>query len=521
MKVATVSEMREMDRTAVERYGIAEDLLMENAALAAYQVIQDNLGVAGKRLAVFAGAGNNGGDGLAIARKIHSNGGRAQVFLLGDPGRFKGAARANLEILRRLQIPFRRIESTEGLDSKLAACQGIVDAIFGTGLARAVEGLFASVIDCINLSRKPVFSVDIPSGIHGDTGKVMGTAVRARHTITFGLPKPGNLLYPGFAHCGKLHVTHISFPPELTDAPHLKLAVNRPPIPAPRNPEGHKGRFGDVLFIAGASHYYGAPVFAALAFLKAGGGYARLAAPRAMTPFLSTGAREVVLVPQKETATGSLSMDNLDGLVALCRTVDMVVLGPGLSLDPETQQLARRLAAEVDKPLLVDGDGLSALAGDMEILRERQAETVLTPHLGEMARLTGLKVSEIDLNKVPVLQRAASQWQAVVLLKGPHSLVGYPDGRVFINLSGNSGMATAGSGDVLAGAIAAMYGLGLSLPDAARAGCHVHGMAGDLAAADKGQDGMTAQDILDKLPAAVKALRADVPHSGPDIPVVL
>lgn len=521
MKVALVSEMREMDRTAVERYAIAEDLLMENAALAAYQVLQHNLGVGGKRVAVFAGAGNNGGDGLAVARKIHSNGGRVEVFLLGDPGRFKGPAGANLEMLRRLQIPFRRLESTEGLDVTLAHCRGIVDAIFGTGLVRPVEGLFAAVIERINRSRKPVFSVDIPSGIHGDTGQVMGVAVHAEHTICLGLPKPGNLLYPGFAHCGKLHVTHISFPPELTEAAHLKLAVNRPPAPPPRDPVGHKGRFGDVLFVAGASHYYGAPVLTALSFLKAGGGYSRLAAPRPMTPFLSAGAREVVLVPQQETATGSLALENVDGLLALSETVDMVVLGPGMSLDPETQELARRLTAEVRKPLLVDGDGLSALAGETGILRDRKAETVLTPHLGEMARLTGIEAAEIDRNKIVVLQEAASQWQTVVLLKGPHSLVGYPDGRVFINLSGNSGMATAGSGDVLAGAIAAMYGLGLALPDSVRTGCHVHGIAGDLAAAEKGQDGMTAQDILDKLPASTKALREGALHCSPPLPVVL
>ncbi|MCJ7737541.1 MAG: NAD(P)H-hydrate dehydratase, partial [Anaerolineae bacterium] len=384
-------------------------------------------------------------------------------------------------------------------------------------------GRYREVIEIINASSKPVMSIDIPSGISGDSGQVMGCAVQADYTVTFGLPKLGNLLYPGFAHGGKLFVSHISFPPELTASESVLLATNDPlPIP-PRRPDGHKGSFGDVLFIAGAAGYYGAPYFAAMSFMRAGGGYSRLAAPASIVPFLANKGSEIVYVPQAETADGGIALENRDALLELAGRMDLVVVGPGLSLQPETQQLVRELAATIEKPLLVDGDGITALCLDLDIIRHRGAPTVLTPHLGEMARITGLSVEDIRVDRVSVLQRKAAEIGAIIVLKGAHSLVGYPDGRVFVNLSGNSGMATAGSGDVLTGTIAAMYGLGLSIEDAVRQGVFVHGFAGDLAAEARGEDGMTAQDILDHLPLAMKAIRAGLSgelrqrYSGPQV----
>jgi NAD(P)H-hydrate epimerase len=264
---------------------------------------------------------------------------------------------------------------------------------------------------------------------------------------------------------------------------------------------------GQVLFIAGAAGYYGAPYFAALSFLKAGGGYSRLATPRSITPFLANKGSEIVFLPQDETGAGTIAFESKRGLLELSGRMDMVVLGPGLALEAETQQLARELAAEIEKPLLIDGDGITALCQDLELIRNRKAETILTTHLGEMARITGLEVGEIEFNKVGVLQHTARELNATVVLKGARSLIGDPDERVFVNMSGNPGMATAGSGDVLTGTIAAMFGLGLPLQDAVKQGVFVHGLAGDLAADDKGEDGITAQDILDYLPPAVKAVR--------------
>jgi hydroxyethylthiazole kinase-like uncharacterized protein yjeF len=507
MRVSTVSEMRALDRTAIQQFGIVEELLMENAGHAVYFVLLNEFGIQGKRFLVFCGLGNNGGDGLVVARKIHSNGGAVKVFVLGDPSRFKGAARLNFDIVSRLPIEVRQIDLVDTVKTDLAHCDAVVDAILGTGITREVEGLYRDVIDSINRSGKPVFSVDIPSGVHGDTGQVMGIAVRADYTVTFGLPKLGNILFPGYELGGRLYVSHISFPPSMTAADSLKVEINHPlPLP-PRKKDGHKGSFGQVLFVAGAAGYYGAPYFAALSFLKAGGGYSRLAAPRSITPFLANKGSEIVFLPQDETGAGSIARGNRAALLELSRRMDMVVLGPGLSLAAETQQLVRELAAEIEKPLLIDGDGITAICHDLEIVKNRKAETILTPHLGEMARITGRDVGEIDAGKVDVLKRTTGELGAIIVLKGAHSLIGVPDGRIFVNLSGNSGMATAGSGDVLAGTIAAMFGLGLSLSDAVRQGVFVHGLAGDLAADDKGEDGITAQDILETLPKAIKAVR--------------
>ena len=507
MRVSTISEMRALDRTAIEQYGIVEELLMENAGQAVYFVLLNEFGIKGRRFLVFCGLGNNGGDGFVVARKIHSNGGAVKVYVLGDPARFKGAAKVNLDIVSRFPIEVRRLESVETAESDIAHCDAIVDAILGTGITRNVEGLYHDMIECINRSGRTVFSVDIPSGVHGDTGQVMGTAVRADYTVTFGLPKLGNMIFPGYDLGGRLYVSHISFPPSMTNADSLKVEISSPlQLPA-RRKDAHKGDFGQVLFIAGAASYYGAPYFAALSFLKAGGGYSRLAAPRSITPFRANKGSEIVFLPQDETNAGSIALDNLSSLLELSQTMDMVVLGPGLSLEAETQQLARELAAAIEKPLLIDGDGITATCQDLQLVKNRKADTILTPHLGEMARITGMAVGEIEPNKVDVVQHTARELNVTIVLKGAHSLIGYPDERVFINMSGNPGMATAGSGDVLTGTIAAMLGLGLPLQDAVRQGVFVHGLAGDLAADDKGEDGITAQDILDYLPQAAKAVR--------------
>ena len=507
MKISSVAEMREMDRAAIEKFGITEELLMENAGEATYFVISREIGIKGKKFIVFCGIGNNGGDGFVIARKLHSNGGDVKVFILGDRSKYKGAAKMNLDIVSRMPMEIKEIQGTNSLRGDVFHSHAIVDAIFGTGLTREVGGIYSDVIELINKSGKTVFSADIPSGVAGDTGKIKGVAIKADYTVTYGLPKIGNMLYPGFEQCGKLYVTHISFPPSLYNSEDLRIEINHTARLPARDKNGHKGSFGQVLFIAGAASYFGAPYFAALSFLKAGGGYSRLAAPRSVTPFIANRGNEIVFVPQEETGSGSISLRNKDALLELSEAMDMVVLGPGLSLDEETQQLTRELAREIKKPLLIDGDGITALCGDLQIIRQRGSETILTPHPGEMSRITGKSVQEIDEKKINILQRASKELNAIIVLKGAHSLIGYPDERVFINISGNPGMATAGSGDVLTGTIAAMYGLGLSLENAVGKGVFIHGFSGDLASDDIGEDGITAQDILDYLSLAVKMER--------------
>lgn len=504
MKVSRVGEMRYMDRYAIEKLDIPEEILMENAGLASLHVLANEIGIKNKNFVVFCGIGNNGGDGLVVARKIHSNGGLVKVFIVGNPEKFKGAARTNWNMISKLPIEVRIIKSAGEARKDVLHCHGIVDALFGTGFDREATGLHKEIIQLINESGKMVLSLDIPSGVHGDTGEIMGAAVKADLTVTFGLPKIGNMLYPGYDLCGKLYVTHISFPPSLHNGDTIKVEINDYLKLPPRQKDVYKGRMGEVLFIAGAASYFGAPYFSALSFLKAGGGYARLAAPGSITPFIAMKGSEIVFIPQKETKAGSLSLENRDSLIELSEKMDMVVIGPGLSLDAETQQLVRELVRTIKKPILIDGDGITAIANELEMIRERKGETILTPHLGEMARIAKKDAGEIEKQKIDILQLTAISLHAFIVLKGAHSLIGYPDERVFINLSGNPGMATAGSGDVLTGTIAAMFGLGMSLEDAVRKGVFIHGFSGDLAAADKGEDGITAQDILDYLPLAIK-----------------
>lgn len=509
MKISRVSEMRELDRRANEEYGISEELLMENAGEAAYFAILREIGVVDKKFVIFCGVGNNGGDGLVVARKIHSNGGQVKVFILGDPTKFKGAAKLNYQIAKKLTLSMTELSEAVAARPAVENADAIVDAVFGTGLTRDVDEIFKEVIELINLSQKTVFSLDIPSGIHGDTGQVMGAAAKADCTITFGLPKVGNLLYPGFQYGGKLYVTHISFPPELYHADQIKIATNDP-ISLPLRPsDSHKGSFGKMLFIAGSVNYFGAPYFSAQSFLKAGGGLSFLATPETVAPVIGSKGSEIIFVPQTATPFGSLSLKNKQQLLEFSEKVEMVVLGPGVSLNEETQRLVRELAAELKTPLLIDGDGLTAISSDLGYIKKRNAPTILTPHLGEMARLTKKSIDEISNNKIDRLQEATRTLNATIVLKGAHSLIGLPDGRVFINLSGNPGMATAGSGDVLTGTIAAMFGLGLAINDAVRMGVFVHGLAGDLAAHKLGKDGLIAGDIMNHLPAAMKACRED------------
>ncbi len=542
MKISSISQMRDMDRRAIEEFGIPDTILMENAGNAVSNVILETYrsvspvfasgDFSNLNFAIFCGSGNNGGDGFVVARKLFSLGAGVRVFFLGKREKLGSSALGNYEILYRLGVDV--IESaSEGFlamaEDYLKRCDGVVDAILGTGIAREVSGLYRDVIKLINRygreSGRSVFSVDIPSGVNGDTGRVMGVAVKASYTVTFGLPKLGNILYPGYEYCGKLYLTHISFPPDLYNAENLQVEINVPSVLPPRNPDGHKGSFGDVLFIAGAKNYYGAPLFSALSFMRAGGGYARLATPESVAPFVSMRGSEIVMLPLKETATGSISYGNLERLLETAGGVDFVVIGPGLSLNEETARLVRDFVTGVEKPVLIDGDGLSAIAGGdgriSDILR-RGYPTILTPHPGEASRLIGWGAKEVVSDKLGALNEifrlTAIAKPGIVVLKGAHSLIGVgstdesreEDGgfrRVFVNPSGNSGMATAGSGDVLTGVIAAMFGLGLDAVEAVKAGVFIHGLAGDIAAERMGEDSVTASSVMEFLPEALKSYR--------------
>jgi ADP-dependent NAD(P)H-hydrate dehydratase / NAD(P)H-hydrate epimerase len=517
MKVCSVNEMRDLDRRAVQEFKIPEMILMENAGQAVSSVIQNELGIFGKRFIIFCGIGNNGGDGFVVARKLHSNGGEAIVYILGDKEKLAGSAKKNYDIISALPIHIESIASEKQIKTYVYHCDAIVDAVFGTGVTREVGGIYEKAVKLINNSPKPVFSVDIPSGINGDNGQILGCAVNADYTITFGLPKLGNLLYPGFGRSGKLYVTHISFPPSLYNGGHLQIETNDPlPIPE-RRQDTHKGTFGKALFIAGSSNYLGAPYLSALSFLKAGGGLSYLASPKSITNFLATKGSEIVFVPQEETDKGSLSLGSKDDLIELSNNVDLVAIGPGLSLNDETQELVRELVSAIKKPLIIDGDGISAVSGHGDIIKKRNEPTILTPHVGEMSRIVKADTGEIQRDKISVLLKTCKELHAHIILKGAHTLIGYPDGRIFINMSGNPGMATAGSGDVLVGTIAAMFGLGFSIDESAGMGVFIHGLAGDYSMIERGEDGMIARDIMEHLPEAVRYCRGHFEDISMDI----
>jgi len=504
MKVCSVEKMRLMDKTAIDKYGISDSVLMENAAISVCNVIDKEIGIKERSFTVFCGTGNNGGDGLGIARKLFSYGADVTIVLMGDKSKFAGPSKDNLKRTEKIGIKTISISDIKKLDNIIARSDVIIDAIFGTGLARDVNGLYKQVIEKINNSGLTVFSVDIPSGINGNTGQIMGYAVLADFTVTFGLPKFGNILYPGFEFCGKLYVSYISFPPELYNDPSIQSEVTIPDILPERDPMGHKGSFGDILVVSGAKTYYGAPLFSSLSAYKAGAGYVRLAVPDFMVPNISTSAPEIVFVPMEPNNEGAIKEQNRSLIEEFAAKSDCLVVGPGLSLCQETQILARELASRIDKFMIIDGDGLTAFKNDIDILKNRTAPTLLTPHAGELARLTKLSSDEITQDPVSAVKALSELTGSYVVLKGAHSLICSPEGDIRVNLTGNNGMATAGSGDVLTGTIAAMYGQGMDVFDSIGAGVFIHGLAGDLAAEKQGQHGMTAADIMNCIPEAVK-----------------
>ncbi|MCS7111051.1 MAG: NAD(P)H-hydrate dehydratase [Ignisphaera sp.] len=515
IKVCSVAEMRRIDEDALRIYGVDHRLLMEDAGTAIYTVVLENIGIYGRRFLVVAGTGNNGGDALVAARRIFSAGGDIKVLVVGDPSKFTELTRSNFEIVKNFGIPTDFIKDwndLQKLSSALTWCDAIIVGIIGIGLRDVVRGIHRDVIEAVNSSGKPVVSVDIPSGIGGDNGRVYGVAIKSSYTVTFGLPKYGNILYPGYSHCGKLFISRLSYPPQLYNSTEIKAELNLPVPPPERVRWGHKGTFGKYLVVAGSKYYYGAPYYASYSFLKAGGGYSRLAAPKSVVPIIASKSSEVVYIPLEETGEGSISRTNYNYIIEMVDQfdIDIVALGPGTSLNEETQQLIVELTEAIKKPVIIDGDGITAIAKRLDALKRRRIPAILTPHPVEFSRLSGMNLSDIQEDPIGILRKVSMELNSYIVLKGAHSLIGYPDGYIYINMTGNPGMAKAGSGDVLTGTIAAMYGIGYrDLGEALRMGVLVHGLAGDLAADSLGEDGVTPDDILRCLPSAVKILRSD------------
>jgi hydroxyethylthiazole kinase-like uncharacterized protein yjeF len=510
MKLATASEMRELDRQAIEGYGVPGIVLMENAGRGVVsEIIHAWGGVGGRRYVVFCGKGNNGGDGLVIARHLHNKGAKVNVRLFS--AEMKGDARINLDIARKMGIDIKPVSRDLKSETALVKhADAVIDAVFGTGLASDLGKPYTAVIGMINASAKKVVAVDVPSGVDSDMGRIMGAAVHADLTVTFGLPKRGLYLYPGAQMAGLVRVVDISIPAEAVSKAPIKAglltAADVCGLVKPRPPDTHKGDYGHLLILAGSVGKTGAAVLAAKAASRAGAGLVTVGVPESLNDVFEEKLTEEMTVPLPETPGRTLSSKGLSGILELLKGKTALALGPGISTDPDTAKLVAGLLPKVRIPTLVDADGLNILAHDETPLTKARAPIALTPHPGEMGRLLGILAREVQADRPGAATALAKQFGVTVVLKGARTLIASPDGGFFINPTGNPGMATGGTGDVLTGIIGSLMAQGLGVPDAARLGVYVHGLAGDTAATVKGQAGLIAGDLIDAIPEVLKSL---------------
>ena len=514
MKVATAAEMRAIDKQAIEVYGIPGIVLMENAGVEALKVVETMLGqFTNKKICILAGKGNNGGDGFVVARHLSNQGAKVKVFLIGAKAAMSSDASINFNILERMGIDMVEVSGDRDWDKvKLAItfADCLIDALLGTGFKGELSEEIARAVTAINEAGKPVLAIDIPSGIDADTGQVLTIAVKATHTVTFGLPKPGLLMYPGASYVGELLVGDIGLPAcLLTDAEikqNLITAGDMGRLLIKRPPDAHKGTCGKVLVIAGSRGLTGAAALASSAALKSGAGLVTLAIADSLNDIMEVKLTEVMTRPLPEFAPGIIGTSALAPILELAEKCDVVAIGPGLGTHPETRLLVQELIKVLEQPLVIDADAIQALAECGEQLLSAKALPILTPHPGEMARLIGLSAEEVNQDRIYVARQAAEQFGSIVILKGARTIVAYPDGEVYINISGNAGMATGGTGDVLTGLISSMIAQGLSSHTAALASVYIHGLAGDIAA-QSGMVGLTAGDVLNSLPAAIMGVQ--------------
>jgi NAD(P)H-hydrate epimerase len=509
--VFTATEMRALDARAIETLKIPGPRLMENAGRGAAALIAREWGpVRGKRILLLCGKGHNGGDGFVVARHLKAKGARIRVLVAGRRGEVRGDA---VQALERWRGKVDEIVDDSGLtvvSRALAEADLVVDALLGTGSAGPARGLTAQIIERLNKQAGraglPVVALDLPSGVGSDDGTVPGAAVRATLTATFAGLKRSLLLHPAAEHAGRVVVVPIGVPPIEVDRGVSTFLLEegdiRPLFP-PRPVEAHKGSYGHLLVIAGSVGKTGAAALAGRSALRSGVGLCTVATPASQQPIVAGFSMETMTEPIAETAAQSLAVKSREHLLDLGLQRDAVALGPGISLDPETQALARALVAEVARPMVVDADALSALVGHLDLLEQVPAPRVLTPHPGEMARMLGASIAQVQADRIETVRRFCSQYRVHLVLKGARSVLGAPDGKIFINPTGNPGMATGGSGDVLTGMIGAFLARRLEPLAALQAGCYLHGLAGDLAVADRGEEGLVAGDIIEAISAAL------------------
>ncbi len=537
MHVVTPYEMRQIDKRAIEEFQIPGIVLMENAALQTVQVILKHYPKPSNVL-VLAGCGNNGGDALAVARHLFLYGYQTEVVIVSDDGRRpKGDAETNLKALESLEtgalgnleysesvnenskseacghLRIRWIQNESGLNqlsSLLKDADFIIEGFFGTGLDRPVTGLYKEIIERVNNETIPVVSIDIPSGISGKTGKAMGTAFRATHTVAYGYLKTGHLLYPGREYSGEIHVVPISLPadsPQSVDARQFTLTDREAAQmlkPRPRN--SHKGNFGKLAVIAGSTGLTGAAHLTSLSAQRTGAGLVTLGIPRTLNPIMEQKLTEVMTFPIEDGGEGQLVAESLHDVIELLKDKDVLAIGPGCGKSSGVFEILWHILGKIDISIVIDADGINHISRDMTLIKSHKASVILTPHPGEMARMTGFALEDILDRPIEAASRVANEYGCIVLLKGAASIVAEPKGRIYINTSGNSGMAKGGSGDVLTGMIASLLAQGYPPYEAAVLGCFIHGRAGDEAARKLGETGMIAGDIIESIPEVFKHL---------------
>jgi hydroxyethylthiazole kinase-like uncharacterized protein yjeF len=496
--------MRELDRYTITALGVPGMVLMEAAGRACADAVRAVLHTSraertnrSPRVAVICGKGNNGGDGMVAARHLHHAGIAVTVLLLAEPKALAGDAATNRDILTQSGVPLHPVLAEASVrELALSSFDVLLDAIFGTGLSDRVQpnSLPAVMIEAMNRSGRPIVAVDLPSGLSCDTGCPLGTAVQATKTVTFGYPKPGQVLYPGAKLTGELQVVDIGLSstplPQGPDSTWLLTDDDLVPYLGCREPDAHKGSFGHLLVVAGAPGTSGAAGLCCRAATRSGAGLVTLGSSPEVLAAVVSGAVEFM---------GAMLSD-FGALAQLCQGKQAVALGPGLGVSEGAVALVRRAVAEVALPMVVDADGLNALAGHLSLLTSAPADRVLTPHPGEMARLLSCTTAEVQSDRLGSARRLAQAYRCVVVLKGARTVIAKPDGMAYVVPTGNAGMATGGAGDVLTGIIGALLAQGLTPDVTAMVGAYVHGLAGDRAAARLGQRALIAPDLIDSLP---------------------
>jgi NAD(P)H-hydrate epimerase len=520
MKILTAQQMQRIDRLSTERYAVPSLTLMENAGRGFVEFLESRFApLSGQRIVILCGRGNNGGDGMVVARLLRDRGCRPRVLLLADPQDLKGDARVNWE---RLEPSGGSEVVPDSADWKgvLPEIQGatlLVDALFGTGLTKPLEGLFAEVVRDINTAfpQARIVAVDLPSGISADTGELIGECVRAHASVTFTAPKMAHVFPPACECVGDWVVKPIGTPEEaLAGDPELNLNLTAAGdlawLKTPRRRDAHKGDYGHVLILAGSIGKTGAAAMAAKAALRAGAGLVTIATAKSALPIIASLGMEFMTEPLPETDAGTISLRALDygRMDHLVEGKDVLAIGPGIGTVPETAHFVRSVVDSYDMPMVIDADGLNAFAGCMSALQARGRGRVLTPHPGELARLNGKAIQDIQRNRLEEAREFARQHAVTLVLKGYRTLTAAPGGEVWVNPAGNPGMASGGTGDVLTGLVAGLLAQYPERPAAevTAAAVYLHGLAGDLAAKDVGETSLIAGDLLDALPRAFRAL---------------